>query len=281
MMRLEQVRFSYGDHAVLTGVDAELSEGQITALCGPNGAGKTTLFRCCLGQLRGQGRIRYGSVDVASASAAQIARTVAYVPQHHEAVFAFSVWDVVLMGRAPHVNGLVGPGHSDQVACAHALELLGLTDIAERRFQELSGGQQQLVLIARAVAQDCPYVLLDEPTASLDFGNQMMVWEAIGDLARRGCTVVVCTHDPNHVLWFTEEALVLGRDGKVIVHGPSVSVFDADVIDELYPGRAEIATLGDRRVVLPSWVGGGTTHYGAAGETNPTTTCSPAPATSE
>jgi len=143
-------------------------------------------------------------------------------------------------------------GPSDLVAALAALHRMGLADLADRPFTTLSGGQRQLVLIARAIAQDSPYLLLDEPTASLDFGNQLLVWDAVRSLADDGRAALVCSHDPNHALWFADDVVVLGRDGSVTRDGPADEVIDAGSVAGLYGFPVAGGRIAGRPVVVPT-----------------------------
>lgn len=249
-LQVRSLSFSYGAHTVLDRVGFELHPGELCALFGPNGTGKSTLYRCILGHLRHRGQVLLDGTDLTRLRPAQVARRVAYVAQHHASPFPFTVRDMVLMGRTPHLGGVFGPRRGDVEYCEQVLERVGLAAEGDRLYHTLSGGQRQLTLIARALAQDCDVLLLDEPTASLDFGNQMWVWRTIRELTRQGRTVLVCTHDPNHVRWFCDRVLALGRDGTLLAEGPPGDVVTADLVSTLYPGVGPVTTAG-RNAVIP------------------------------
>jgi iron complex transport system ATP-binding protein len=241
--------FAYGDHQVLDEVDLDLVPGELCALFGPNGSGKTTLYRCILGHLPHQGTVTLDDDDLSKLSLPEVARRIAYVPQQHTNPFPFTVLDMVLMGRTPHLGGVFGPRRRDVLACLDVLDQVGLQEERDRTFHTLSGGQRQLVLIARALVQDCQVMLLDEPTASLDFGNQMLVWRTVRSLALEGRTVLVCTHEPNHVLWFCDRAVALGRGGRMVADGPPHRVITEELVATLYPSVGAVAA--DGRNVTP------------------------------
>ncbi len=241
--------FAYGQHTVLDGIDFELRAGELCALFGPNGTGKSTLYRCVLGHLRHGGSVTLDGTDLRRLRPAEVARRVSYVPQHHSNPFPFTVFDMVLMGRTPHLGGVFGPRRGDVEVCERVLEQVGLAEERDRLYHTLSGGQRQLVLIARALAQDCNVLLLDEPTASLDFGNQMWVWRTVRDLARAGRTILVCTHEPNHVLWFCDRVLALGRDGRLVADGVPGEVVTGDLVTRLYPSVGAVATTAEGTVL--------------------------------
>lgn len=241
--------FAYGKEMILDDLDLDFVPGELSALFGPNGSGKSTLYRCILGYLRHSGTVTLEGRDLSGMRPREVSRRIAYVPQHHTNPFPFTVLDMVLMGRTPHLGGTFGPQQGDVLAALGVLERVGLRDQSARLFHTLSGGQRQLVLIARALVQDCPVMLLDEPTASLDFGNQVLLWRTIRALAQEGRTVLVCTHEPNHVLWFCDRVLALGRDGKLLADGAPSEVMTETLISELYPSVGAVAT--DGRTVLP------------------------------
>jgi iron complex transport system ATP-binding protein len=241
--------FAYGEHRVLDGVDLDLVPGELCALFGPNGSGKTTLYRCILGHLPHDGTVTLNGDDLSELGLPEVARRIAYVPQQHSNPFPFTVLDMVLMGRTPHLGGVFGPRRSDVHACLDVLQQVGLHEERDRTFHTLSGGQRQLVLIARALVQDCQVMLLDEPTASLDFGNQMLVWRTIRGLALEGRTVLVCAHEPNRVLWFCDRVVALGRGGRLVADGPPHQVVTAELVSMLYPSVG--AVTADGRNVMP------------------------------
>ncbi len=243
-LQVRALSFAYGPHQVLDRIDLDLHAGELCALFGPNGTGKSTLYRCVLGHLRHGGTITLDGDDLTRLRPAQVARRVSYVPQQHTNPFPFTVLDMVLMGRTPHLGGVFGPGRRDIDACEQVLAQVGLAAERDRLYHTLSGGQRQLVLIARALAQDCQVLLLDEPTANLDFGNQMFVWRTIRDLARHGHAVLVCTHEPNHVLWFCDRVLALGRNGRILADGAPGEVVTSDLVRTLYPTVGAVSMTG-------------------------------------
>ncbi len=244
MLEVKQLSFAYDEHPILDAVSFTVRPGEMCALFGPNGSGKSTLYRCILGHLRHQGSVTLDGVNLRTLAPAQVAQRIAYVPQQHTSPFPFTVFDMVVMGRTPHLGGVFGPRRQDLEICERVIKSVGLGAESRRPYHTLSGGQRQLVLIARALAQECDLLLLDEPTASLDFGNQMLVWHMIRDLTTRGTTVLVCTHDPNHVLQFCNRVLALGRNGRFFADGPPAETVTAELVAALYP------EVGDRGLEL-------------------------------
>lgn len=180
------------------------------------------------------------------------AQHIAFVPQDHATTFPHSVRDMVTMGTASMTGTFHGPTQAGVERALACLDQLDLLDLAGRSFPSLSGGQRQLVLIARGLAQDTPYLLFDEPTASLDFGNQNLIWHTMRDLARtHGKGILVCSHDPNHVLWFCDDAVVLSRQGTSELAGPVAEVVTEATVRGLYPEAPRLLAAGGAPVVLP------------------------------
>ena len=233
-LHVDGLRFAYGQHAVLHGVSLAVSKGEVCGLLGPNGSGKTTLFKCCMGFLPvREGTVRLFGEPLARRSPARLAKIMAYVPQEHRQPFPYRVREMVLMGRSPHLRSLFRLDADDARKAQAALERVGMAHLADEPCNRLSGGQRQLVLIARALAQETPLLLLDEPTSALDFSNQVAVWSMVRDIARDGKTVVVCCHDPNHILWFCDRVVVL-NEGRVLADGVPGHVLTTQTLQAIY-----------------------------------------------
>jgi iron complex transport system ATP-binding protein len=233
----------YSDRVVGRALNVALEQGEVLALLGPNGGGKTTLLKTLLGILRPQaGEVAIGARSLAAISIRERARLIAYVPQVHTPTFAFTVETVVLMGRTAHGNLFSRPSANDRRVAAQVLERFGIAALAQRPYTMISGGERQLVLLARALAQEPQFVVLDEPTASLDFGNQGKVMREIRALAAAGHGVLFTTHDPNHALRAADRAYLL-RDGRRIAEGTVASVLTREQLEALY--RAPVETLTD------------------------------------
>lgn len=252
MLSVSGLSFAYADHQVLDNIAFEVPTGSLCGLFGPNGSGKTTLFKCCLGLFKHDGRVVIGGEELDTKKTGDAAKLVAYVPQEHRPPFPFSVMEVVLMGRTPHLGaGAFSIAQHDRDVCYESLERLGIAELAQRNYNALSGGQRQLVLIARALAQQTPMILLDEPTSALDFANQLKVWHLLQHLSSEGVTILACAHDPNHVAWFSDH-VVMVNDSKVLVNGPTKESFTQENLNILYKHSCEVHHIGQRRVVLPS-----------------------------
>lgn len=244
--------FRHGMCDILRNINLSIAPGIVCGLLGPNGSGKTTLFRCCLNfQKVHAGNILMSGQRTLKLSPARLSRMVSYVPQEHHAAFPFQMRELVSMGRNPHMSGLFPSKKGHEEATRRALDLLGIQHLADRTYSSLSGGQKQLALIARAVAQEAPLMLLDEPTSALDFQNQIEVWKALRGLAKLGFTIVVCCHDPNHILWFCDQAILL-KDGAIIDSGRAATVINKITLERLYGNMAiHNETVKGVPVVLP------------------------------
>jgi len=241
LIEVSDVRFGHPGHTVGEGLSLRLHAGEVVALLGPNGGGKTTLLKTLLGLLPAQGGVvKLDGRALAEWSLPERARRVGYVPQGQASSFGYSARQVVLMGRTAHLGLLARPGARDHAVADEALQRLGITHLAERSVHRMSGGERQLVLIARALAQQPCAVLLDEPTASLDFGNQGLVMGAMRALAAQGLGLLFTTHDPNQALRCAQRALLL-REGRVLASGPVAEVIDAERLGALYGAPVELA----------------------------------------
>jgi ABC-type cobalamin/Fe3+-siderophores transport system ATPase subunit len=237
---------------VLTDVSLSVHETDVCTLLGPNGAGKTTLLRCVLGLLTPErGTIRVAGADTAELSARQLARLVAYVPQTTTITFPFTTLDIAVMGRTPHLSMTATPSAADRRAALATLAGLGIDHLAERPFSLLSGGERQLTLIARALVQQAPVLILDEPTAALDYGNEVHLLRVVAELAAAGRSVLMTTHQPDHALTYATRA-VLMRNGTIIADGSPADVVTSGSLTELYGTPIHVA-----EVALPGSVGGG------------------------
>ena len=240
--------FSYGTQAVLKHITFTARDGELLSVLGPNGVGKSTLFRCILGLLRGYtGRISVGGKDIRSLSASQMARLVAYIPQSHYPSFNFSVYNMVLMGTTGQFSALSGPGPKQKAQAAAALEKMGLAHLAEKDYTHISGGEQQLVLIARALVQNAQVLVLDEPTANLDYGNQLLVMRQIRALTADGYAVIQSTHNPEQAFLFSDHILAM-KDGAVLADGAPSEIVTSDRMRALYGADIDVCSLYDDRL---------------------------------
>lgn len=234
MLKVNNLEFSYGSHRVLDGVSFEARKGELLCVLGPNGAGKSTLFRCILGFLKNYGgEIISGGRDVRELSPRERAELMAYIPQSTAKSFAYSALDMVLMGTSSRMSSFLMPGQREKDRALSAMRRLGIEELAGRMYTSLSGGEQQLILIARALAQGAEQLIMDEPTSSLDYGNQMRVERILHELAREGYTIIQSTHNPEQTYMFADRILAI-RDGRVLREGSPEDVMDETLIRELY-----------------------------------------------
>ena len=234
MLDIRDLHFSYGDRSVLQGVSLHLGVGELVFLLGANGAGKSTLFRCVLGLLPGyEGTIALKSGDTRHLSARALAREIAYIPQNHHPTFSYPVLDMVLMGTHHQLSPFANPGPKEEAIALEALEQVGILSLADRDFQHLSGGEQQLVLIARALAQQAKILLMDEPTSSLDFGNRVRVLDKTAELARRSYTILLSCHDPQLALLYADRVVAL-HQGRILADGAPEEVLNESLLHTLY-----------------------------------------------
>jgi iron complex transport system ATP-binding protein len=234
VLEAADVSCGYGPLEVVTKVSFTVSTGEVLCLLGANGAGKTTLFKAILGflPLRG-GSVLLEGRELGAWGRRELARTVAYVPQAHGAPFPFSVAEVVLMGRTPHLGMGGSPRPADVAIAGESLERLGIDHLARRPFTELSGGEAQMVLIARALTQQPTLLMMDEPTSSLDLANQGRVLRQVRRLAASGLAIMMISHTPDHAFAVATTAALLRPDQSLLV-GPPRDVLTAASLHAAY-----------------------------------------------
>ena len=255
-IEVKNLSFCYGDRPVLHDISFSVGKGEFLSILGPNGVGKSTLFRCVLGLLSGYtGQVLVDGVDARSFSVREAARHIAYIPQSSHPVFNYSVFDIVLMGRTSGLSTFRSPGRKDTEQCLWALEKIGISHLRDRCFHRLSGGEQQLVLIARALVQNAPILMLDEPTANLDFGNQLLVLEQARNLAREGYTVIQTTHHPEQSYMFSDRILAIQK-GRVLTEGKPSQVLTEETIRSLYGVNVDVVSLNNDnvRICVPNLI---------------------------
>ena len=246
IIKLRDAAFRYGAREIFGGLDLDVFPGEVLSILGPNGCGKTTLLRCIGGALAlDRGSVRLDDTDLASLDAAARARKIGFLFQLHTPSFPFPVLDVVSMGRAPHLGLFAVPSARDMALAEQALARVGLQHLKDRPYTELSGGERQLVLLARTLVQEPEVILLDEPTAHLDFRNQALSLRTIGALAAEGLTMIMTTHDPNHALLFPGR-VVLMQEGRLIATGSATEVITEASLAATYGIEIAVVSLPGR-----------------------------------
>ncbi len=247
-IQVRNLSFAYGKHRVLHDVSFDIPDGTLVNVLGPNGVGKSTLFRCILGLNGGyEGQILVNGKDMKKLSIKERAREISYIPQSHSSVYDYEVLDVVLMSTGNDLGMLRTPRREHVARAYAALERVGIERMAHRTYTQISGGEQQLVLIARAIAQDAKTIIMDEPTSALDYGNTVRVLSCVRQLAREGLSIVQSTHQPDHAFLYSDRTLVINR-GRVASYGSPKEVITKELVSDLYGVDVEVNSLYDDRV---------------------------------
>jgi iron complex transport system ATP-binding protein len=246
-----RLRYGYGERTVGAGVDLTLGESEVVCLLGPNGSGKTTLMRTLLGLLAPlEGEVTLDYREISKWPARERAKRLAYVPQAAESYFDFSVTEMVEMGRAAHRGVFSRPSAQDRERSRAAIERLGLAGLADRPIHRVSGGERQLALIARALATEAQCVLMDEPTANLDYGNQGLILDEIARLRAAGAAVLFSTHHPDHALAIADRAILL-KDGGMMASGATREVLTSATLSKLYDRELVVTDVpGSRNPIV-------------------------------
>jgi len=249
-LEAKHITFSHRRRPVLNDASLEIRPGEIISLLGSNGAGKTTLLRLLLGFLKPRGgNIFLNGKPLSTFSRRHLARHLGYVPQAHVATFPYLVRDVVLLGCWPENGFALRPRNIDIDATLRTLERLGIHHLADRPYTEISGGERQLVLIARALMQGAKILIMDEPLSGLDYGHQVRLIKLLQSLAEEGRSVLMSTHHPDHAMWgSTRVALLI--DGRIEADGPPAEVLDQAAMQRLYSVDVVSLRAPDGRVVF-------------------------------
>ena len=245
-LEVRDLSFSYGSNRVFSDINLEASQADIVCLMGPNGCGKTTLLDSILALKKPQsGRILLCGRPVGDMKRHEIAQTISYVPQIHEVSFPYTVREMVLMGRTAYTGAFNRPSKEDEIICDEAMCRIGIDTMADRPYSMLSGGEIKLVLLARALGQKTPLLLMDEPTAHLDFKNELLFLETVAGLcAEEDITVVIATHSPDHAFYFDRKGLsvkaAMMSCGGIVRFGRPDEVISAENIYDVYGVKAKI-----------------------------------------
>ena len=238
----------YGSHPVLENVSFSVGENTLLCVLGPNGVGKSTMFKCILRLLTHyEGTILLNGVDAKTMSQKELAAKVAYIPQSHMPSFNYSVLDMVMMGTSAQGMFFASPNRKQRKNALEAIHMMGISHLTNRGFLHLSGGERQLVLIARAIAQQARLLIMDEPTSNLDYGNQVRVLDAVKNLTRSGYTVIQSTHNPDQAFLYADEVLALRRDATC-AYGKPKDLISEGMIRELYGIDVKLNSLYEDKI---------------------------------
>ena len=247
-IEIKNMSFSYGSHEVLHDINVSIPDATLVNVLGPNGVGKSTLFRCILGLNSGYtGEILVNGKDLKNLSIQERAREISYIPQSHAPVYDYEVLDVVLMATGTDLGMLRTPGPRHRKRSYRALERIGIEHLAHRTYTQISGGEQQLVLIARALAQDAKTIIMDEPTSALDYGNTVRVLSCVKQLAHEGLSIVQSTHQPDQAFLYSDKTLIV-NEGRVFAYGDPKDVITSESVSAIYGVDVEVNSLYDDKV---------------------------------
>lgn len=252
-LNVKDICFSYGERPILKSIRFSAEYGEFLSVLGPNGVGKSTLFRCMLGLLvPSSGMTEIDGIDILTMGASDLAKKIAYIPQSHSPVFNFTVEDMVLMGTTAQTGRCSSPGKKEKRISEEAMEKLEITHLKDRGYGNISGGERQLVLIARAIAQQAKILVMDEPSANLDFGNKIRVMRTVKKLTEDGYTVIQSTHDPDQAFLYSDKILAL-HDGQILSFGTPQDIMTSELISRLYNVDVDVCSLkkDEIRVCIP------------------------------
>ena len=236
IIQVDNLSFAYDKNGkqVLNNVSLTLEEGEVMTILGPNGAGKSTLLNCIATLLTpDEGTITLCGKDAAAMKPKEVAKILSYVPQNHVPAFSYTVESFVLMGRAPTVGMFERPKAEDFELVAKTLDEIGIAELKDKPYTEISGGERQQATIARAIVAEPKAILFDEPTAHLDYGNQLKTLRLIKSLREKGYAIVITTHDPDHAILLGGTTAILDRDGHLIT-GKTEEIITEETLRELY-----------------------------------------------
>jgi len=247
-MSMQIINGSFGyrkDKVIFSDINLQTAEDGVLCILGRNGCGKTTMLKCLCGILKlNGGDILIDGKSIIGMQRHEIASVVGYIPQEHNIGFAYKVLDIVLMGRAPHLSMFSSPSGADYKIAEEAIATVGISHLSRSKYTEISGGERQLVLVARTLAQQPKVLLMDEPTSHLDFRNQTLILKLIGKLARSGLYVIMTSHFPDHALSYSGK-IALMHDGQFLAQGKPADVVTEETLETVYGISVKIFTIQD------------------------------------
>jgi iron complex transport system ATP-binding protein len=251
-MEVIDATFTYdGMKNIFENISFKVDRGDVFCILGANGAGKTTLIKCLTGLLApSSGKVLLNNINIHSLNASEIAKEIGYIPQIHNSTFAFTVLDVVLMGRSPHLDIFESPSEKDIKIADKALKTLNIAHMRDKPYTEISGGEQQLVFIARVLTQEPDILILDEPTSHLDFGNQIRTLDVIERLAKNGLSILMSSHFPDHAFISANKVAIL-KDKNFIDIGTPSEVITEENMEETYGIKVKIVDVDNRKACIP------------------------------
>lgn len=240
MLKVKNISCGYGEKTVIKNISFNLNPGEVLCLLGPNGSGKSTLFKAILGFLPlKRGEVLIGEKKVKNMARKDIAKVIAYVPQSHIPSFSYKALDMVLMGRTAHLGLFESPSEKDVYIAKKVFEMLDITHLQSKIYTKMSGGERQLILIARALAVRPEVLIMDEPTNNLDFGNQIMVLNHIRKLADKGISIIMSSHFPEHAFLYSKKVLLL-KKGQIYDFGLPENTVTEKSLEDLYGVKVNV-----------------------------------------
>ncbi|MFA5501964.1 MAG: ABC transporter ATP-binding protein [Sulfurovaceae bacterium] len=251
IINIKDLHFAYSKNRILDGIDFNINHGEVISLLGPNGCGKSTLIRLILKLINfSHGEILINNKTIHNYSHKEIAQHIAYIPQYHNVPFNYTVLEMVMMGRISKLGFFATPSNKDREIAYESLKHIGIDNLSSRPFGQLSGGQKQMVLLARALTQEVNTFIMDEPVSGLDYGNQIRLLELISELSRQGYTFLKTTHYPDHALLVSSRVVVMNH-GKIIANGKPHDVITTPMIQDVYGIGADLIEHGAHTRCLP------------------------------
>ena len=249
LFEVKNISFDYDGEEIFSNISFSIEKGDVLCILGPNGTGKTTLIKCLNGLHEvSSGEILINGNNIKKMSFKQISKHIGYIPRAHVPSFPFKVFDVVLMGRAPYLNLTDSPKDEDRKIALDALKALGIEDLKDKEYTNLSGGERQLVFLARVLCQKPDILILDEPTSHLDFGNQIKLLEIIDNLAKSGLSIIMSSHFPDHAFLSSTKVAIL-KDKQFIDFGTPDDVVTESNLRKAYSIDVKLIELDNKRKV--------------------------------